>query len=178
MKKILTVLILNLLVVVPVQAGTIGMIDAWDFDGQIVTYGLIGVPTSYTDISGHFDFDTGTVSLGGPDLLFFGLAYSAEGTIEDQLDGTYLGHLETTWGAYAYNWDILWEITQQGNTANVVTLDGNGDGIPGVTVADGPFVDTSFAIDGTLTAVPVPAAVWLFGSGLIGLFGVARRRNI
>jgi len=29
----------------------------------------------------------------------------------------------------------------------------------------------------TLTFVPVPAAVWLFGSGLIGLVGVARRKN-
>jgi len=27
------------------------------------------------------------------------------------------------------------------------------------------------------TVVPVPAAVWLFASGLIGLFGVARRKN-
>ena len=27
-----------------------------------------------------------------------------------------------------------------------------------------------------ITAVPVPAAVWLFGSGLIGLAGVARRK--
>lgn len=29
----------------------------------------------------------------------------------------------------------------------------------------------------TLSAVPVPAAVWLFGSGLLGLIGVARRRK-
>lgn len=29
----------------------------------------------------------------------------------------------------------------------------------------------------TIAAVPVPAAVWLFGSGLLGLVGVARRRN-
>lgn len=28
----------------------------------------------------------------------------------------------------------------------------------------------------TLNAVPVPAAVWLFGSGLIGLIGIARRK--
>ena len=28
-----------------------------------------------------------------------------------------------------------------------------------------------------LVAVPVPSAVWLFGSGLLGLVGIARRRN-
>ncbi len=32
-------------------------------------------------------------------------------------------------------------------------------------------------LDITPSAVPVPAAVWLFGSGLIGLVGIARRRN-
>jgi hypothetical protein len=30
--------------------------------------------------------------------------------------------------------------------------------------------------DGTLSSVPLPAAVWLLGSGLLGLFGVGRRR--
>jgi len=30
---------------------------------------------------------------------------------------------------------------------------------------------------GNVSAVPVPAAVWLFGSGLIGLLGVAKRRR-
>jgi hypothetical protein len=34
-------------------------------------------------------------------------------------------------------------------------------------------------LTGTITpsAVPVPAAVWLFGSGLLGLVGVARRKK-
>lgn len=31
---------------------------------------------------------------------------------------------------------------------------------------------------GDVSAVPVPAAVWLFGSGLIGLIGVARRKKV
>lgn len=36
-----------------------------------------------------------------------------------------------------------------------------------------------WSVDGfTVSQVPVPAAVWLFGSGLIGLFGVARRKAI
>jgi len=30
---------------------------------------------------------------------------------------------------------------------------------------------------GDVSVVPIPAAVWLFGSGLIGLLGVARRRK-
>lgn len=44
----------------------------------------------------------------------------------------------------------------------------------------GMFYDnTCFNNDGSCTAppVPVPAAVWLFGSGLLGLVGVARRRK-
>jgi len=31
--------------------------------------------------------------------------------------------------------------------------------------------------DGNVSAVPVPAAVWLFGSGLLGLVGIARRKK-
>jgi hypothetical protein len=32
-------------------------------------------------------------------------------------------------------------------------------------------------VGGTLNAVPVPAAMWLFGSGLLGLVGIARRKK-
>ena len=35
----------------------------------------------------------------------------------------------------------------------------------------------SFLVQTEVSAVPVPAAVWLFGSGLIGLFGFARRKK-
>ncbi|HHJ17122.1 MAG TPA: DUF3530 family protein [Gammaproteobacteria bacterium] len=37
-------------------------------------------------------------------------------------------------------------------------------------------VNTWLSLNAPLSAVPVPAAVWLFGSGLIGLLGFARRK--
>lgn len=40
-----------------------------------------------------------------------------------------------------------------------------------------PFDTTSVIVSVTPSAVPVPAAVWLFGSGLLGLIGVARRKK-
>ena len=47
------------------------------------------------------------------------------------------------------------------------TFDGAADGI------GNPFVVYGHAV----SSVPVPAAVWLFGSGLLGLVGVARRKK-
>jgi hypothetical protein len=69
---------------------------------------------------------------------------------------------------------------QSGSTARPLTtssinLFANSEGVAG---------EWSLSRDGTLTwnsaavsAVPVPAAVWLFGSGLLGLAGVARRKQ-
>jgi hypothetical protein len=34
-----------------------------------------------------------------------------------------------------------------------------------------------FSLDFKVTAVPIPAAAWLFGSGLLGLIGIARRKK-
>lgn len=54
-----------------------------------------------------------------------------------------------------------------------------------ITPQSGFSGDTVWQLEGiatldgnvTLGAVPVPAAVWLFGSGLLGLVGVARRKH-
>jgi hypothetical protein len=78
-------------------------------------------------------------------------------------------------------------------TFNTTTIDGSGlgtnpsgtlpltdDGIGGNPMVAGPFPDFNANFDITsihVSAIPVPAAVWLFGSGLLGLVGVARRRK-
>ena len=52
---------------------------------------------------------------------------------------------------------------------------------------DGPFIGIKGLLDigsgnsmhvTSVSAVPVPAAVWLFGSGLLGLIGMAKRKSI
>jgi hypothetical protein len=51
----------------------------------------------------------------------------------------------------------------------------------GYTDKSGGFYDVHFAngdiLQVDVQVVPVPPAVWLFGSGLIGLVGIARRKN-
>ena len=54
-------------------------------------------------------------------------------------------------------------------------------GIGGSPMVAGPFLNYNINIDITsmqvTSVVPIPAAVWLFGSGLAGLIGVARRHR-
>ena len=43
----------------------------------------------------------------------------------------------------------------------------------------GSPINPTFAagLSATVTAIPIPPAVWLFGSGLLGLVGIARRKK-
>lgn len=58
---------------------------------------------------------------------------------------------------------------------DLVSVDGDGDGTPGIVMIDGPFI--GFSANFNLQAVPIPPAVWLFGSGLLGLVGMARHKK-
>jgi len=66
-------------------------------------------------------------------------------------------------------------------TAGVTDIDFFARGIgqvafQGIAASTGLSDGTDFELVST-TVVPVPAAVWLFGSGLLGLAGLARRNN-
>lgn len=83
-----------------------------------------------------------------------------------------------------------------GDQFTVSSNDADGDGTPGNALKSGPFVGFSPSFSGNATIsgfdllghipnnnipavdpVPVPAAVWLFGSGLLALIGMTRRKN-
>ncbi|BAV33889.1 hypothetical protein SCL_1584 [Sulfuricaulis limicola] len=71
----------------------------------------------------------------------------------------------------------------------MASVDGNGDGVMGIPMASGgPFQGFNANFNTSLNViecgdcppppeVPVPTAVWLLGSGLLGLLGIARRRR-
>ena len=59
-------------------------------------------------------------------------------------------------------------------------------GVSGTPMAAGPFAGADPVFNGSILEgstpfsggeVPIPAAAWLFGSGLVGLAGIARRRK-
>ncbi len=73
----------------------------------------------------------------------------------------------------AAGWHILDDPFAESAIVSSDWVDINNQGVIISTLYQGDFVNT---LPLMLTPIPVPAAVWLFGSGLAGLVGVARRR--
>ena len=146
-----------------------------------------------TTVQGTFDTSavTGVITSGG--TPFFGHAWT--GTLVAVFTGG-----ATAWnyslatgalasGTYTFSlapgqvaMGILfdWNVTTGIPVLNIVNADGSGvdidgDGTLGTVIADGPFSAPMGFAGVAVSEVPVPAAVWLLGSGLLGLVGVARR---
>lgn len=80
------------------------------------------------------------------------------------------GTLGSTLGFYSMTPNGTFSINQATKVAY-----GNVNGLASwLLAADGSLV---YSVPGAVSTVPVPAAAWLFGSGLLGLVGVARRHN-
>jgi len=161
--------------------------------------GLVG---SFSDVTGTFDSTALTWSVASPSP-FFGVNWTAHDgvllgagtyTIPTVEGGTYTNFVV---GAGEIGGHILFDY---GPTLNIdvlvvwddgagVAKDPDGDGTLGTPMLDGAFPgwNASFNLRPGPTIfveppeppepIPVPAAIWLFGSGLVGLIGIARRKK-
>jgi hypothetical protein len=96
-------------------------------------------------------------------------------------------------GEYSYNFSLTasqvafgtyfnWSVTADIPVLAIFDCAGFNDGdactgVAGYPMQVGPFPGQNPTFNGTVSAVPVPAAIWLFGSGLIGLAGFAKRKK-
>ena len=160
------------------SAGVVGLkgigtgiftLDLYDPNGAIAD--------SNTGDTWSLNFDTGTGTINNTQSIFGNIWYPHSLSFVDNGDGTYSGSMLIDYAgtpniSVTFDWGI--------DLSQVVSLDGDGDGIPGNAMTSGPFPGFTPAFYGTLTgqyAVPIPAAAWLFSSGLIGLVGITRRKR-
>lgn len=123
------------------------------YDDSVIGTGTVFV--NFSLITNNMQINIGNTvytdamdTISGPSLYFVGGVF--DGLDYEAIDGTY-----TSWG-------VLGGTDPAGN----ILEDFTGSGIGGNWIA------SSF----TVTAVPVPAAVWLFTSGMLLLGGIARRK--
>ena len=81
--------------------------------------------------------------------------------------GDNLVRIHTTGGLFATAWDIgtVFTCTSINPDSSCATDAEYGD----ITFSPGTW---------TVSSVPIPSAVWLFGSGILGLVGVSRRKKV
>lgn len=145
--------------------------------------GGVGITGSYTlDGATLFTLDTAT-GTSGDGILGTTVGFATGGTVNNgtlniasftpvvnvlsianwQLNMDTLVDETTTGG--------LWKFT---GTGLLVDLNGTYEDTAATFALSANQTGSSYSL--SIAAVPVPAAVWLFGSGLLGLVGVARRK--
>lgn len=153
-------------------SGTFTMLDS--------TGNLVGTDPALTGTM-QMDMGTGAGSANiNPSQSFFGYTWTAHNiTLQATGPGTVHASMLFDWGTTS-NITVTVDFAMNPigpATYSITTLDGDGDGVLGNAMDNGPFMGFNATFGGTATvATPVPAAAWLLGSGLLGLVGVARRK--
>lgn len=121
-----------------------------------------------TGTSGTGDLGT-TVQFGTPGTIINGvIAYDPFTPVVDVLE---IGGWHLDWTTLIIDPDST---TAKLKLSGTGLLSGNGFDATSATWTFSAQDAASYSM--SITAVPVPAAVWLFGSGLLGLVGIARRK--
>ena len=129
--------------------------------------GLTGPALVIGQNGGHVVFsDNGD---GSWDAEVFDVTNTSGGSIT-LLGGDANFELGISWNGGGFYWGDTGYSLQSSPDTYLIVFDGFVQTPDGVRRKSG----STLAVD--LAPIPVPAAVWLFGSGLLGLVGVARRR--
>jgi hypothetical protein len=145
--------------------------DPWGFFGNTGMHQTTSAITGST--TAGLDFSGWSVTWNGIGDIPMGGGFQDCGTSTDGICQT--GTFPDVAGTYNNGTGIA-TFTWNGVDGGAYTLDYQGI-VPQGDPSNFGGVLYGLHLEGTVSVIPVPAAAWLFGSGLIGLAGVARRRR-
>jgi hypothetical protein len=163
--------------------------DNWDGKGGKPGTGYSGAPTAPANIVKPFSF-FGTATYVGTNPISYQSANSRPAPTADVNMGSCVGNT-CSLSVELSSWEVMWNGSafEQGprpsNTGAFVLAAGTYDLATHAyalgwasQIKGGPFngVIGYWHLEGTV--VPVPAAIWLLASGLLGLFGLARKKRL
>jgi hypothetical protein len=138
----------------------------FDYDADTNTYSTIDIFVEYDDISGEGGYG------------FYSLITPRHDGNTAEADSNQVAFYP--WYDFPEHYDFLWLTFSSPltNSGGEIALDSS-SGIFNQYIYDGGYVSPQmFITGGSVSAVPVPAAVWLFGSALGGLGWMRRRKTV
>jgi len=164
-------------------------IDAGTVTGSITTDGTIGLLSEINIKDWSLTLTAPNLNEGNPytfditqgDTFLRGDVVSATSTelLYDFSTSGYFMLMSNTVSVSGTTTAYFWCLETSGCSGGPDLSEHIGHTIIGGSVADQwvQYTDTDTVVFATVTAVPVPAAAWLFASGLLGLVGFARRKR-